>query len=109
MANQVDQQGTNKALGSKPRALGKGLESLLPSRPAATSAPISVAAAAVESTGKPLEIDVELIDRNPFQTRTNFDEAKLAELATSIVASGVVQPIVVRHGGNHRQDGRYTP
>ncbi len=58
--------------------------------------------------GKPLEIDVELIDRNPFQTRTNFDEAKLAELAVSITASGVVQPIVVRHGVNHRQDGRYT-
>ncbi|HSY34694.1 MAG TPA: ParB/RepB/Spo0J family partition protein [Acidobacteriaceae bacterium] len=107
MANQVDQH--NKAQASKPRALGKGLESLLPSRPA-VPAPISVAAAAAvePSTGKPLEIDVELIDRNPFQTRTNFDEAKLAELATSIVASGVVQPIVVRHGVNHRQDGRYT-
>ena len=106
MANQVDQQG--KAQANKPRALGKGLESLLPSRPAAAT-PITVAAAAaVESTGKPLEIDVELIDRNPFQTRTNFDETKLAELATSIIASGVVQPIVVRHGVNHRQDGRYT-
>jgi ParB family transcriptional regulator, chromosome partitioning protein len=106
MANQVDQQGT-RTQGSKPRALGKGLESLLPSRPAA-AAPIATAVPAVESTGKPLEIDVELIDRNPFQTRTNFDEAKLAELATSIVASGVVQPIVVRQGVTHRQDGRYT-
>ncbi len=106
MANQVDQHG--KVQANKPRALGKGLESLLPSRPAAAT-PITVAAAAaVESTGKPLEIDVELIDRNPFQTRTNFDETKLAELATSIIASGVVQPIVVRHGVNHRQDGRYT-
>jgi ParB family chromosome partitioning protein len=91
----------------KPRALGKGLESLLPSKPAAP-APIAVSAAAAEPAGKPLEIALELIDRNPFQTRTNFDEAKLAELATSIAASGVVQPIVVRHGLNHRQDGRYT-
>ena len=107
MANQVDQHGMNKAQGNKPRALGKGLESLLPSRPA-PSATIAVTAAAVESTGKPLEIAVELIDRNPFQTRTNFDETKLAELATSILSSGVVQPIVVRHGVNHRQDGRYT-
>jgi len=107
MANQVEQQGINKAQANKPRALGKGLESLLPSRPPAP-ATITIAAAAVESTGKPLEIDVELIDRNPFQTRTNFDETKLAELATSIIASGVVQPIVVRHGVNHRQDGRYT-
>jgi ParB family chromosome partitioning protein len=105
--NQADQHATNKSQApGKPRALGKGLESLLPSRPAA-SAPITVAAVAAEPAGKPLEIAVELIDRNPFQTRTNFDEAKLAELATSILASGVVQPIVVRHGVNHRQDGRY--
>ncbi len=104
-ANQVDQAG--KTHSSKPRALGKGLESLLPSR-AAVTAPLAVAAPPIESTGKPLEIDVELIDRNPFQTRVNFDEAKLAELAVSIAASGVVQPIVVRHSVTHRQDGRYT-
>ena len=91
---------------SKPRALGKGLESLLPARPAA-QAPVQVLVA-VESTGKPLEIAVELIDRNPFQTRTNFDEVKLTELAVSITASGVVQPIVVRHGHNFQTDGRYT-
>ena len=47
---------------------------------------------------------MEQIDRNPFQTRKGFDEAKLDELAASIKASGVVQPIVVRTGG----DGRYT-
>jgi ParB family chromosome partitioning protein len=96
--------------GSKPRALGKGLESLLGKRPA-EAAPIAIAAseaAPVQPNGKPLEIDVELIDRNPFQTRTNFDEAKLAELASSVAASGVVQPIVVRHGPKFAQDGRYT-
>jgi ParB family chromosome partitioning protein len=88
----------------KRSALGKGLESLLPARQAPAPT-VSVAAAAEPvSTGKPLEIAVELIDRNPFQTRTHFDEAKLAELATSIAASGVVQPIVVRPG----KDGRYT-
>jgi len=77
----------------KRRALGKGLESLLPSRPAT---PPPAPAAPVESTGKPLEIPLDQIDRNPSQTRTNFDEAKLTELAQSIAASGVVQPIVVR-------------
>jgi ParB family chromosome partitioning protein len=96
----------NPATKSKPRALGKGLESLLPSRPA-TLGPIAIATV-VEATGKPLEIALDLIDRNPFQTRTNFDEVKLTELAISITASGVVQPIIVRHGPNHRQDGRYT-
>jgi ParB family chromosome partitioning protein len=91
---------------SKPRALGKGLESLLPSRPA-TLGPIAISVVA-EPTGKPLEIALDLIDRNPFQTRTNFDEVKLTELAISITASGVVQPIIVRHGPNHHQDGRFT-
>jgi len=87
---------------TKPRALGKGLESLLPQRPAAAvAAPAAVAAA---PDGKPLEIALENIDRNPFQTRTVFDEDKLAELANSVKASGVVQPIVVRPG----KDGRYT-
>ena len=82
-------------------ALGKGLESLLPAKPA--PAVVEIAAAA-EPAGKPLEIAVELIDRNPFQTRTTFDEGKLAELAASIAVSGVVQPIVVRPA----KDGRYT-
>ncbi|MCU1224817.1 MAG: parB-like partition protein [Edaphobacter sp.] len=77
----------------KRRALGKGLESLLPSRPATPPPPVT---SPVESTGKPLEIALDQIDRNPFQTRTQFDEAKLTELAQSIAASGVVQPIVVR-------------
>jgi ParB family chromosome partitioning protein len=95
------------ALKSKPRALGKGLESLLPARTVAVSAPVSLAASA-ESDGRPLEIPVELIDRNPFQTRMNFDQAKLAELATSVAASGVVQPIVVRHGLTFKEDGRFT-
>jgi ParB family chromosome partitioning protein len=79
----------------KRRALGKGLESLLPSRPAPTP-PLPQAVAQPEPTGKPLEIHLDQIERNPYQTRTQFDEAKLNELAQSIAASGVVQPIVVR-------------
>jgi len=78
----------------KRRALGKGLESLLPSRPAPATVP--VIAAVAEPTGKPLEIPLDHIERNPFQTRTRFDEAQLTELTQSIAASGVVQPIVVR-------------
>jgi ParB family transcriptional regulator, chromosome partitioning protein len=79
----------------KRRALGKGLESLLPSRPVPTPPPPQ-AVASPEPTGKPLEIHLDQIERNPYQTRTQFDEAKLNELAQSIAASGVVQPIVVR-------------
>lgn len=84
---------------TKRRALGKGLESLLPQRPAAQAsvpAIAAVAATAPEPTGRPLEIPLDQIERNPWQTRKHFDEAQLGELAQSIVASGVVQPIVVR-------------
>ncbi len=86
---------TTAANDPKRRALGKGLESLLPSRTPPT-APAPAAPPPAAATGKPLEIAVEQIDRNPFQTRTQFDEAKLAELTASVTASGVVQPIVVR-------------
>jgi ParB family chromosome partitioning protein len=77
-------------------ALGKGIESLLGPRPQT--------AAVAEPTGKPLEIPLDRIDRNPNQTRTSFDEAKLGELAQSIAATGVVQPVVVRElpGGRYQ-------
>ena len=100
---------------TKRRALGKGLESLLPSRPPAAAPAVvpSVQAVAAEPTGKPLEISLDVIERNPWQTRTHFDEAQLAELAASIVATGVVQPVIVRvlppspSGGPGQQPTRY--
>ena len=82
---------TMTATDQKRRALGKGLDSLLPRVPAA-SAPI-----AIESEGgKPLEIPIDQIDRNPFQTRSQMNEEQLGELAASITANGVVQPVLVR-------------
>ncbi|MDE1154576.1 MAG: ParB/RepB/Spo0J family partition protein [Acidobacteriaceae bacterium] len=100
----------------KRSALGRGLESLLPSRPAAAAPAAAAPKPVVEPApvappapaGKPLEIPVEKIDRNPYQTRSQFDDDKLDELAKSIAASGVVQPIVVRLGDKHNDDGRYT-
>ena len=80
----------------KRRALGKGLDSLLPRVPAA-SAP-----AAESEGGKPLEIPLEQIDRNPFQTRSQLNEEQLGELAASITANGVVQPVLVRPLANGR-------
>src|SRR5277367_1704232 len=80
---------------AKRRALGKGLESLLPSRAVPAPAPVVQRVEPAE-TGKPREIPVERIERNPFQTRTGFDEQQLEELTASIAATGVVQPILVR-------------
>jgi ParB family chromosome partitioning protein len=45
-------------------------------------------------------VDLDLIDPNPLQPRTRFDEAKLQELAESINVSGLVQPVVVRRKGD---------
>jgi ParB family transcriptional regulator, chromosome partitioning protein len=87
----------------KRRALGKGLESLLPGRSGFTStaAPAPVAAPANEE-GKPREIPIEQIERNPFQTRATVDETTLKELSASIVATGVLQPVLVRPLADNR-------
>ena len=76
----------------KRKALGKGLESLLPR----VRASVEESAPPKAAEGVPREIPLGEIDRNPYQTRTRFDEAQLGELAASIVATGVVQPVLVR-------------
>jgi ParB family transcriptional regulator, chromosome partitioning protein len=83
----------------KRNVLGRGLDTLLPSnRPAAMPAP------SLQPQGDMVrEIAIELIDRNPYQTRTRFDEVSMAELAESIKSSGVIQPIMVRP----QQNGRF--
>src|SRR6476660_7024302 len=49
------------------------------------------------------EVDIDLIDPNPEQPRTYFADDKLNELAASIRANGVVQPIVLRRAGSRYQ------
>ena len=86
----------------KRKALGRGLESLLPAaRGIQAAVPGSSHPPPASSAGESVrDIPVELIDRNPYQTRTHFDEIALNELADSIKVSGVVQPITVRqHAG----------
>jgi ParB family chromosome partitioning protein len=51
-----------------------------------------------------VNLDIAVIDKNPFQTRYVDDDEALEELADSIKANGVVQPIMVRPG---EEDGRY--
>jgi len=90
----------------KRKVLGRGLETLLPSRaatqPPAHAAPAAAATAPVQGESV-RQIAVDLIDRNPYQTRSHVDEVALTELADSIKASGVVQPITLRPG----VDGRF--
>jgi ParB family chromosome partitioning protein len=81
-------------MNDKRKALGKGLDSLLPAARA-----ISAAAPAPAPEGEAVrEIPLDLIDPNPYQTRGCIDEHALDELADSIKAAGVLQPIVVRPG-----------
>jgi ParB family transcriptional regulator, chromosome partitioning protein len=77
----------------KRKVLGRGLDTLLPSR----QTPAAVPLPAVVHQGEALHhLAVELIDRNPYQTRTHLDEPALRELTDSIQATGVLQPITVR-------------
>jgi ParB family transcriptional regulator, chromosome partitioning protein len=99
-------------------ALGRGLGALIrepePQVPEASAplgsphATIPSSAAAVAPardaiSGGPLQIDADLIDPSPFQPRTRFREEALDELARSIKASGIIQPLVVRSIGNRFQ------
>lgn len=76
------------------KALGRGLGALLPTR-LPTSAPIS------ESDAQTISID--LIDANPLQPRRTFQAERLAELAQSIRANGIIQPLVVRRAADRFQ------
>jgi ParB family transcriptional regulator, chromosome partitioning protein len=70
--------------------------------PAATATGAAVAPAREVHSG-PREIDIDLVDPSPYQPRTRFREEALDELARSIKASGIIQPIVVRPIGNRFQ------
>jgi ParB family chromosome partitioning protein len=102
----------------KRRALGRGLDSLLPVGPRVVAMGPVVAepqpgvlpelhgAAGLkrEPGDAVVHIKLDQIDGNPYQTRRAFDKAALEELAESIRVSGVIQPIVVRLSST----GRFT-
>ena len=69
------------------KALGRGLSALLSAE--RTTIPSEAS----------YEIEIDLIDPSPMQPRSRFDESRLNELAQSINANGVVQPLLVRRRG----------
>src|SRR5437764_1231287 len=85
------------------KALGKGLSALLGPRPG-TPAPVAqpTAPSASSSTHGVRQIPVELIQPNHYQPRRTFNADRLNDLAASISASGVVQPILVRPSAGDR-------
>jgi len=72
-------------MASKRRGLGRGLEALLGDSSKANDSQQTV-----------VELDIEKIQPGRYQPRTQMDQEKLAELASSIKAQGLVQPVVVR-------------
>ena len=80
------------------KALGKGLNALL-REPAPSEVPTAVLAVPQSSGAGLQEIPVDLVQTSPFQPRAQFDPVALDELAQSMRAGGVVQPIIVRPGG----------
>jgi len=119
---------------NKRKALGRGLDSLLGggprvvAAPGLSAAPGHAATSPVPSNSSPSipadtnsgvipeiqaqaargdtvqQIPLDHIDKNPYQARLYFDQDALQELADSIAATGLAQPIVVRPG----EDGRYV-
>ncbi len=81
---------------NKKRGLGRGLDAILQSPETdITSADISGNYVA----GAIAQIEIDKIETNPFQPRTDFDESALGELAESIKNQGVIQPVTVRKMG----------
>ena len=80
-------------------ALGRGLNALI--RPPELEPPIAETAPAqvVRNEAPTNEVAIDLIDPNPYQPRTQFREEALRELADSILAEGIIQPLVLRKNG----------
>jgi ParB family chromosome partitioning protein len=66
---------------ARPASLGRGLDALIPR--AASTTPV------------PADIPIDRIERNPYQPRTVFEVDQLDQLRASIVAHGVLQPVLV--------------
>ena len=95
-------------MGKKALALGRGLSEILKSHH--VTAPVNgeseingVDEPEVDSSKRIVEIAIDLIDRNPYQPRTTFNEDELSELANSIKQQGLIQPIVLRKVGDRYQ------
>jgi ParB family chromosome partitioning protein len=91
-------------------ALGRGLGALIREpEPQVAPQPAPAAIGAVSPPTReimsagPQQIDIDLIEPSPFQPRTRFREEALEELARSIKASGIIQPLVVRPVGSRFQ------
>jgi ParB family chromosome partitioning protein len=87
-------------MSAKPRGLGRGLDALLGGAGAGAGADAPAAAGAERGASLP----IGALQPGRYQPRTHMDEAALGELADSIRAQGVLQPILVRPVGEGRHE-----
>ena len=78
----------------KKQALGKGISALIPDYPESTQE---------EGANRVIDLNVDEIEPNPHQPRSEFDEERIDELASSIREKGVIQPIAVNRVGQSYQ------
>ena len=81
------------AKAKKRQAMGRGLSALLPTDETLEKGKVE---------GHVLEVPLGQIETNPFQPRTQFNPETLEELASSIAALGVIQPITIRRMGSEK-------
>jgi ParB family chromosome partitioning protein len=88
----------NKHVDNPRRALGRGLGALLPTRPVAQPS-----VEAPHSGEEVAQLAIDMIDPNPLQPRRIFQHDRIEELAQSISANGIIQPLVVRRRAERYQ------
>lgn len=90
----------NKPLDNPRKALGKGLAALLPTKPAVVPAAVAPPPEKPTVNPGPITVPIDRIDPNPLQPRSIFQPDRLRELAQSIEANGIIQPLIVRQNGD---------
>ena len=87
------------------QALGRGLSAIFKSHDidGNINNPVNNSTENTDSGKKIVEIDIDLIDANPFQPRKFFSDDELLELAETIEKHGLIQPIAVRKVGDRYQ------
>jgi ParB family chromosome partitioning protein len=90
---------SNVATEKTRKPLGRGLSALLPQK----SVPVAPVTIQQAPDGSALALSIDMITPNPLQPRTVFRPERLEELAASIRANGIIQPLIVRRIGDGYQ------
>tara|TARA_B100000963_G_scaffold69042_2_gene57376 strand:- start:24025 stop:24921 length:897 start_codon:yes stop_codon:yes gene_type:complete len=85
---------------NKKQVLGRGLSALLDDPEREINSPSNDNSD--ELVGKVIDLDIDKIEVNPYQPRTQFREEAIGELAESIKTLGIIQPVTVRKLGRNQ-------